>query len=166
MNPFETGPGLEQVALQPYQQRVISEATELATRIKALEAFIAKGSPGASSEERAAIFDQLSGMNKYREALFSRTVIWAREGKVVPPGAGLTVTTELIKNPALRAELEALLASLPDGWFEDIDDPTLYADYAPGRSTLDFLCPVRYGRAVIAALLGRAPHVPDAGDSA
>jgi len=55
---------------------------------------------------------------------------------------------------AAEAKLKAPPPRLTDDDFERIAqaDPTLYDDYAPGRSTLEFLSPVRYGRAVEAVV--------------
>jgi hypothetical protein len=84
-NVFETAPGLEKVSLQPYQQRLVEEGAELFTRVKALEQFLGKGAPGASPNEQALLYAQLSAMKKYHDALFQRTVLWAREGKLKNP---------------------------------------------------------------------------------
>lgn len=85
MTDVETSPGLEKANLAPYQTRVVEEGRELATRISALEAYLSKGAPGASPAEHAVMYTQLAAMKTYSGALFQRSVLWVREGKLRNP---------------------------------------------------------------------------------
>ena len=65
--------------IQPHQQRVLEEREQLATRLKALNAFLDRSDPSVSNEEFDLLIRQANVMEEYLAVLDERIACFLKD---------------------------------------------------------------------------------------
>ena len=128
-------------ALQPYQARVVDEASELTARIVALTRFLEVPPVGVDPAELSVLFRQKQAMMSYLDCLLDRLRLWA-PWHVGNATAELVVGAHLSAVPGVSAPVASATppvaaADLPVAPTTDDDFPLGAACDLSGDGTCD-----------------------------